>query len=98
MATVAIVKEVTNESVNPTTPTMYPAFTSRVTVEFIESDMKEKHTISLLMPNDVSNYTIYTTLKDIILLTTFVYVRVQSLVNNVAKVDKQFTAVTYMAC
>lgn len=54
MATVAIVTEVTDESVNPTTPTMYPAFTSRATVEFIESDMKEKHTISLLMPNDIS--------------------------------------------
>lgn len=54
MATVAIVTEVTDESANPTTPTMYPAFTSRVTVEFIESDMKEKHTIRLLMPNDVS--------------------------------------------
>jgi len=48
VTTVAIVTVVMDERVNPTTPMMYPAGVT------VESDMKEKHPISSLMPNDGS--------------------------------------------
>ena len=48
MTTTAVVTVVMDERVNPATPMMYPAGVT------VESDMKEKHPISSLMPNDGS--------------------------------------------